>query len=321
MHVTMRQSFFIALTFILICPTLNQQILTNMPFECRGRLDGFWRDLRYCDVFHACVAGEQVRSYGCPQVGERFYFSDTTQRCEFTSQNPGGCQANQYYTSISNTPTSSGSQLTTQAPSEQWRIFVQSREQHSCAGQQEGFYPSRWCNVFYRCSDGVSRAFLCPLQQGGGRLWWVGHGSSQVVTQAAAMCIYPCDTGRQCSSAGGIIVDNGNQISESQQAAETAYRQSVCSNQTSQTGVGTGGIQTGLGTGQQGSGQTGTGQSGTGQTGTGQSGTGQTGTGQTGTGQFGTGQTGTGQSGTGQTGGGNQGSSSNTGGKLFSMIS
>ncbi|CAF3960205.1 unnamed protein product, partial [Rotaria sp. Silwood1] len=173
--------------------------------------------------------------------------------------------------------------------------------------QQNGFYASRWCNVFYRCSDGISRAFLCPLQQGGGRLWWIGHGSSQSVMESAAACTYPCDTGRQCSSAGGIIVDNGNQISESQQAAETAYRQSVCTNQTSQTGLSTGGIQTGSGTGQQGesSGQTGTGQVGTGQVGTGQVGTGQTGAGQSGTGQVS-------GFGTSQTGGGNQGSSSNT---------
>jgi hypothetical protein len=127
-------------------------------------------------------------------------------------------------------------------------------------GKQDGFYASRWCNVFYRCFGGVSNAFLCPTQPGGGRLWWIQHGLSQVVPEISATCTYPCDTGRQCSSAGGIIVDNGNQISESQQEAETVYRLSVCSNQTSQTNPGTAGIQTGsgqqqvtnLGTGQQG---------------------------------------------------------------------
>jgi hypothetical protein len=126
--------------------------------------------------------------------------------------------------------------------------------------RQDGFYASRWCNVFYRCFGGVSNAFLCPTQPGGGRLWWIQHGLSQVVPEISATCTYPCDTGRQCSSAGGIIVDNGNQISESQQEAETVYRLSVCSNQTSQTNPGTAGIQTGsgqqqvtnLGTGQQG---------------------------------------------------------------------
>jgi hypothetical protein len=80
--VTRKLSFsylFLAIAFIFISPTLQQQILTNIPFECGGRPDGFWRDLRYCDVFHACVGGEQKRSYGCPQVGERFYFDDTKQ--------------------------------------------------------------------------------------------------------------------------------------------------------------------------------------------------------------------------------------------------
>jgi hypothetical protein len=106
--------------------------------------------------------------------------------------------------------------------------------------RQDGFYSSRWCNVFYRCFGGVSNGFLCPLQIGGGRLWWTQHGLPQGVPEASAACTYPCDTGRQCSSPGGIIVDNGNQISESQQEAEVAYRQSACSNQTSQIGIGTG---------------------------------------------------------------------------------
>jgi hypothetical protein len=177
--------------------------------------------------------------------------------------------------------------------------------------RQDGFYASRWCNVFYRCFGGVNNAFLCPLMRGGGRLWWVQHGTQQSVPESSAACAFPCETGRQCSSAGGILVENGNQISESQQEAEAAYRQSVCYNQTAQTGQ--------IGTGQFGTGQTGAGQSGTGQTGTGQFGTGQTGTGQMGTGQTGTGQVG--GVGTGQIGGTNQGSSSNTGGKLLSMIS
>ena len=96
-----------------ITSTHSQQVLTNIPFDCKGRLDGFWRDTRYCDVFHACVAGEQKRSYGCPQVGERFYFDDQTQKCEFASQNAGGCSANQYYGSITGAATVPGSQLST----------------------------------------------------------------------------------------------------------------------------------------------------------------------------------------------------------------
>lgn len=103
--------------------------------------------------------------------------------------------------------------------------------------QPDGFYASRWCNVFYRCYAGVSNAFLCPAQRAGGRLWWIQHGSSQSISdESLARCTYPCDTGRRCASAGGVIVDNGNQISESQQEAENAFRLSPCSNQTSQTG-------------------------------------------------------------------------------------
>lgn len=60
--------------------TQNQKLILNVPFDCKGRIDGHWRDSRYCDVFHACLAGEQKRSYGCNQVGERFYFDDASQK-------------------------------------------------------------------------------------------------------------------------------------------------------------------------------------------------------------------------------------------------
>lgn len=150
--------------------------------------------------------------------------------------------------------------------------------------------------MFYRCFSGVSNVFLCPLQRGGGRLWWIQHGTSQVVSEESAACTYPCDTGKQCSSAGGVLVDNGNQISESQQEAETSYKQSPCSNQTTQTG------------------QTGTGQTSAGQTGTGQTAVGQTSSGQTNVGQV------SGVS-SGQTGGNNQGTSSSSAGKLLLIIS
>jgi hypothetical protein len=67
--------------FILLPPPMhNQKEVVNVPFDCKGRLDGHWRDIRYCDVFHACIAGEQKRSYACYQVGERFYFDDVSQK-------------------------------------------------------------------------------------------------------------------------------------------------------------------------------------------------------------------------------------------------
>ncbi len=67
--------------FILLPPPMhNQKEVVNVPFDCKGRIDGHWRDVRYCDVFHACIAGEQKRSYACFQVGERFYFDDASQK-------------------------------------------------------------------------------------------------------------------------------------------------------------------------------------------------------------------------------------------------
>jgi hypothetical protein len=69
--------------FILLPPPMHNQKevpIANVPFDCKGRLDGHWRDARYCDIFHACIAGIQKRSYACYQFGERFYFDDSTQK-------------------------------------------------------------------------------------------------------------------------------------------------------------------------------------------------------------------------------------------------
>ncbi|CAF1478555.1 unnamed protein product [Adineta ricciae] len=220
--------------FILLPPPMqNQKVVLNVPFDCKGRIDGHWRDTRYCDVFHACIAGVQKRSYGCNQIGERFYFDDATQKCEFTSRNANGCQANQYYTAIEPIPAVPGVQLSTETPTEPWKIFIQSREQFTCAGKQDGFYASRWCNVFYRCYTGIASAFLCPKMPSGARLWWVQHGSPQGIAQESAACTWPCETGRQCSSSGGIIVDSGSTISENQQEAEAVFSQSLCTSSSS----------------------------------------------------------------------------------------
>ena len=115
----------IVVVLISITSSQSQQVLTNVPFDCKGRLDGFWRDTRYCDVFHACVAGEQKRSYGCPQVGERFYFDDQTQRCEFASQNAGGCSANQYYGPITSGQSVPGGQLSTAGKSQFFLLMAE----------------------------------------------------------------------------------------------------------------------------------------------------------------------------------------------------
>ncbi|CAF4645617.1 unnamed protein product, partial [Rotaria magnacalcarata] len=67
--------------FILLPPPVqNQKVILDVVFDCKGRIDGHWRDTRYCDVFHACLAGEQKRSYGCNQIGEKFYFDDVSQK-------------------------------------------------------------------------------------------------------------------------------------------------------------------------------------------------------------------------------------------------
>ena len=68
----------------------------------------------------------------------------------------------------------------------------------------------------------------------GARLWWVQHGSPQGIAQETAACTWPCETGRRCSSAGGIIVDSGSTISESQQEAEAVFSRSLCTSASSQ---------------------------------------------------------------------------------------
>jgi len=70
----------------------------------------------------------------------------------------------------------------------------------------------------------------------GARLWWVQHGSPQGVPQETAACTWPCETGRRCSSSGGIIVDSGSTVSESQQEAESVFTQSLCTTASSSSG-------------------------------------------------------------------------------------
>jgi hypothetical protein len=106
-------------------------------------------------------------------------------------------------------------------------------------GKQDGFYASRWCNVFYRCYIGIASPFLCPKMPSGARLWWVQHGSPQSVAQETAACTWPCETGRRCSSSGGVIIDSGSIVSESQQEAETVFSESLCTTASS-TNTGSG---------------------------------------------------------------------------------
>ena len=65
--------------------TGNEELVTGIPFDCRRKSNGHWKDTRYCDVFHACIGGEQKKTYSCAQLGERIYFDETTKRLVFKS--------------------------------------------------------------------------------------------------------------------------------------------------------------------------------------------------------------------------------------------
>lgn len=60
--------------------TIIENLVGGIPFDCRGRPSGHWRDGRFCDIFHACVFGMQRKTYACPFVGERTYFDEITRR-------------------------------------------------------------------------------------------------------------------------------------------------------------------------------------------------------------------------------------------------
>lgn len=69
-------------------PDGNNQVTTNKPenliygitFDCSGKQTGFYRDTRYCDIFHVCVNSVQKKTYACPQVGDRFYYDESTRK-------------------------------------------------------------------------------------------------------------------------------------------------------------------------------------------------------------------------------------------------
>ncbi|CAF1120672.1 unnamed protein product [Rotaria sordida] len=199
--------FFLALAFVFVSPTLNQQVLTDIPFDCKGRLDGFWSDLRYCDVFHACIAGEQKRSYGCPQVGERFYFDEKTQICDFASNKTGGCPTNEYYTSMTAVPTLTGRPSGTQNT-----LTVDSDV--TCDNQANGTYvSSRYCNVFHRCISGIRFDFRCARANNiPYDLWW-NQQTSQCDWPCRVQCnnrIFPSNTSAQEIQSQSLIFFNNN---------------------------------------------------------------------------------------------------------------
>ena len=60
--------------------TLPENLITGISFDCTGKPTGPNGDPKYCDIFHACVYGQQQKTYACPQIGDRFFFDKATQR-------------------------------------------------------------------------------------------------------------------------------------------------------------------------------------------------------------------------------------------------
>ncbi|RNA20523.1 chitin binding peritrophin, partial [Brachionus plicatilis] len=204
----------------------REELVVGIAFDCRGRPNGHWRDGQFCDVFHACINNEQKKTYTCAQLGEKTYFDEETRRCEFAKHKPLACPTNRYFKSTASGKTSS---VVSKESGEGWRGFIRSREAFSCAKRLDGFYASRWCNVFYRCFLGVKTEFLCPKMLNSDRLWWVQHGSSQETPQTSAACVWPCETKRKCTSAGGSIVEvEAGKYEESGREADRVWRNSNC---------------------------------------------------------------------------------------------
>lgn len=140
-------------------------------------------------------------------------------------QNASGCLSNMFYQPLIQAATASP--LTIESI-EAWKVFVRQKEHFSCAQKPDGFYASRWCNVFYRCFMGLKYEFLCAKQQNGDRLWWTQHGQQNA--QETAECAWPCDIKRQCMSPGGILIDQGNSI-VSESSADINRILESCDNQ------------------------------------------------------------------------------------------
>lgn len=72
-----------------------ETLLPGIPFDCSNKQTGPNKDAKYMDVFHACVHGKQMKTYGCPQVGGRFHYNDATVKCEGCEGN--ACSQGQFY--------------------------------------------------------------------------------------------------------------------------------------------------------------------------------------------------------------------------------
>ncbi|RNA07723.1 hypothetical protein BpHYR1_031204 [Brachionus plicatilis] len=73
-----------------------ENLIGGLRFNCINKPTGHFRDTFFCDVFHACVHGQQRKTYACPFVGELVFFDDRSRRCEFVRNNAYGCLNNNY---------------------------------------------------------------------------------------------------------------------------------------------------------------------------------------------------------------------------------
>lgn len=63
----------------------EEMIITGIPFDCTGKPTGFYKDNNYCDIFHVCVSFQQKKTYGCPQIGDQFFYDEKLKM--YTSNN------------------------------------------------------------------------------------------------------------------------------------------------------------------------------------------------------------------------------------------
>ncbi len=59
---------------------VREDLVSGIAFDCHTKPAGHWRDTRFCDIYHACINGEQKKTYKCAQMSERVYFDEQTKR-------------------------------------------------------------------------------------------------------------------------------------------------------------------------------------------------------------------------------------------------
>jgi hypothetical protein len=60
--------------------SVKEDLVSGIQFDCQTKPAGHWRDTRFCDIYHACINGQQKKTYKCAQISERVYFDEQTKR-------------------------------------------------------------------------------------------------------------------------------------------------------------------------------------------------------------------------------------------------